>query len=76
MSAPKPPVIEAMSVLFDEMIYCFFDPANEGLSDDDLFKKYVHRIECLAVKYSIDVVYLKNAFARKLVKVIANLEDQ
>jgi hypothetical protein len=63
-----------MSTLFDEMVHCFFDPANEGLSDDDLLKKYVHRIERLAVEYSIDVVYLKNAFARKLGKVIADLE--
>jgi hypothetical protein len=63
-----------MSSLFDEMIHCFFDPANEGLSDDDLLKKYVRRIERLAVEYSIDVAYLKNAFARKLGKVIADLE--
>lgn len=73
---PKPPAIEAMSALFDEIIYCLFDPANKGLSDDDLLKKYVHRIERLAVEYSIDVAYLKNAFARKLAKVIADLEDQ
>jgi hypothetical protein len=75
MTPPRPTLIEAVSALFDEMIHGFFDPANEGLSDDDLLKEYARRIERLAVEYSIDVAYLKNAFARKLDKVIADLEE-
>lgn len=75
MTTPRPTAIEAISTLFDQMVYCFFDPANANLSDDEILKKYVHRVERLAVEYSIDVVYLKNAFARKLGKVIADLDE-